>query len=134
MKLLGLVLSAACLAACQTGSITMTGTARPAISPDEVRVYAEPPLEYDVIALLESAPGSGWTQQSRHDDALNDLKIKAASLGANGILLTGISDVGSSSSGAGAPVGSNAGFGVGFSQTVQALLAKAIYVKREKAP
>lgn len=132
MRILGLVFSVAFLTACQTGSITMTGAARPAINPDDVKIYAEAPAEYEVIALLESAPGSGWTQQSKHDDALNDLKVKAASLGANGILLTGVEDVGSTTNGAGAPVGSNAGVGFGFTQTIQALLAKAIFVRREK--
>lgn len=130
MKRLFLAVGLAFLTGCHTGSVTVTGTPRPPIATTEVRVYAEPPAEYEVIALLESAPGGGWTQQSRHDDALEDLKEKAASLGANGILLTGAVDVGGSGAGVGAGSG-HGGISIGFSQTKQSLLATAIYVQQE---
>jgi hypothetical protein len=83
-----------------------------------------------VIALLESAPSSGWTDQSRQDKAVADLKEKAAKLGANGILLTGASDSGGGSS-AGVGVSSGGGVGVGFgvSKSSKSVFAKAIFVR-----
>ena len=96
MKAPWLVSAAFVFAACQSGSITVTGTARPPIDVSEVRVYADPPAEYEVIAVLESAPGRGWSQQAQRDSALEDLKAKAASVGANGVLLTGVTEGGSS--------------------------------------
>jgi hypothetical protein len=114
---------------CQSGSITITGTARPPIAATDVLVYAEPPPRYEVIAVLESVPGKGWSQQAQRDSALEDLKNKAASVGANGVLLTGVMD-GGSSSGVGLGVGGgHGGVGVGFSRSSQSLLGKAIFVE-----
>lgn len=114
---------------CASGSVTVTGTRRPAITAAEVRVYADPPVDHEVIALLESAPGRGWTQQSRRDHAIEDLKVKAAELGANGIVITGIGDSGSSSGvGVGAG-GGHGGIGIGVSQSAQSMFAKAIWVR-----
>lgn len=129
MKFLIAALFAACLLGCASGSVTVTGTTRPAIAATEVRVYADLPADHEVIALLESAPGRGWTQQSRRDDAIEDLKEKAAALGANGIVITGIADSGSSS-GVGVGVGGgHGGVGFGVSQSAQSMFAKAIYVR-----
>ena len=134
MKVILFMLALVPLAGCQSGSITVTGTARPPIQEVDVQVYAEPPAEYEVIALLESAPGSGWSQQAQRDSAIQDLKRKAASVGANGILITG-STHGGSSSGVGVGMGGgHGGVGVGFSRSSQALLANAIFVKPEANP
>jgi hypothetical protein len=131
MRLLAAVVATlVCLGGCSTGSVTVTGTPRDPIAASEVRVYADPPADFDVIALLESAPSSGWTDQSRQDKAVADLKEKAAKLGANGILLTGVSDSGGGS-GAGVGVSSGGGVGVGFgvSKSSKSVFAKAIFVR-----
>ena len=122
-----------CLAGCSTGSVTVTGTPREPIASTEVRVYAEPPADYEVIALLESAPSSAWTEQGRQDAAVADLKEKAAKVGANGILLTGVADAGGER-GAGVGVSSGGGVGVGFGVTKssKSVFAKAIFVRREE--
>jgi hypothetical protein len=120
-------------AACSTGSVTVTGTPRSPIAATDVRVYAEPPADYEVIALLESAPSSAWTDQRRQDAAVADLKEKAAQLGANGILLTGVSDSGGERGGSvGVSSGGGVGVGVGMSKASKTVFAKAIFVKREK--
>ena len=133
MKLLAVVTTLAFLGGCATGSVTVTGTPRDPIAVTDVHVYAEPPADYEVIALLESAPSSAWTDQGRQDGAVADLKEKAAKLGANGLLLTGASDSGGGS-GAGVGVSSGGGVGVGFgvSKTSKAVYAKAIFVNRER--
>src|SRR5262245_57665668 len=114
MKATWLVPAVFLFAACRSGSITVTGTTRPPILATEVQVYAEPPANYEVVALLESAPGRGWSQQAQRDSAIEDLKAKAASVGANGILVTGVTE-GGSSSGVGVGVGGgHGGVGVGF--------------------
>lgn len=131
MKATWLVPAVLLFAACQSGSITVTGTTRPPIDAAEVRVYADPPAEFEVIALLESAPGRGWSDQAQRDSALEDLKVKAASVGANGILITGVAE-GGASSGVGVGMGGGHGsVGVGVSRTPQKLLGKAIFVKAE---
>ena len=55
MKFLAVVTTLAFLGGCATGSVTVTGTPRDPIAVTNVHVYAEPPADYEVIALLESA-------------------------------------------------------------------------------
>jgi len=138
MRFFALVAIATLLAGCASGSITVTGTPRPPIAIDEVRLYAEPPADYEVIALLESSPQFAWTDQGRQDKSVADLKEKAAGLGANGIVLTGVADAGGGAGagvGVGGPVGGGGG-GVGLSfgasRSSQKVYAKAIFVKREQ--
>jgi hypothetical protein len=111
----------------------VTGTPRPPIAAADVRVYAEPPAEYEVIALLESTPSSAWTDQGRQDAAVADLKEKAAKLGANGVLITGATDSGGErGAGVGVSSGGGVGVGIGMSKASKAVFGKAIFVTREK--
>ena len=92
---LQLIAVAACLAAgCSTSSHVLVGTPRPAISPDSVRVYLQPPPRYEEIATLNaSSQGSlALTGQQNMDKAMQRMKNEAAKLGANGILLQGVAD------------------------------------------
>ena len=41
------------LSSCATGSIIITGTKRSAISPNEVKIYLDPPTEYESIGIIE---------------------------------------------------------------------------------
>jgi hypothetical protein len=80
--------------ACATSHV-MIGKARPAISPEEVRIYNRPPqTAYEEIARLDtSSQGSfSFTAQRKTDAVIKRLKIEAAKLGANGVLLGGIAD------------------------------------------
>ena len=81
------------LAAC-TSSHVLVGERRQAISPDEVRLYLHPPAKYDEVALLNSTSMGAFalTEQGRSDVVIERLKKEAASLGANGVLLQGVSD------------------------------------------
>jgi uncharacterized membrane protein YgcG len=139
VALLACVLCSA--SACTSGSVTMTGTQLEPIAAESVRVYAEPPAEYDVIAVLEATPGFAWTRQGRQDKAIAYLRLAAAKLGADGVLLTGMAE-GGGGSGAGVGVGAGSsmghgGFGgVGLSfgggSSTQVVYAKAIHVRKEK--
>jgi hypothetical protein len=102
----------ALLLVCGCGSThtIMVGQARPAITPDAVRVYYAPPRHYERIAIINSSSGPTWalTTRGQLDDAVAKLREEAAKLGANGILLeaTGTSSSGNLGIGVG-------GFGVG---------------------
>jgi hypothetical protein len=62
-----------------------------------------------------------------------DLQEKAAKLGANGILLTGVSDSGGERGGSvGVSSGGGVGVGIGMSKASKSVFAKAIFVKRVK--
>ncbi len=75
------------LTACASGSGIVTGAARPEISPALVRLYLEPPAEYEVIGLVEASSHHGFTGQQERDYAVEELRRQAGRMGANGILL-----------------------------------------------
>lgn len=84
----------AALCGCATSHV-MIGQARPAISTDEVRLYLRPPAQkYQEIASLEtSSRGSlAFSAQDKTDVVIERLKAEAARLGANAVLLHGVSD------------------------------------------
>jgi hypothetical protein len=82
------------LAACASTSHVLVGTPRAPISPDSVRVYVQPPPKYEQIAQIDaSSQGSlALTGQQNMDKAIARMKVEAAKLGANGILLQGVQD------------------------------------------
>lgn len=89
-NLLPMMLCAALLGGCASTSHVMLSPARPAISPELVQVYTAPPPRYIEIALLETASGPfTYGEQNKTDAILANLRREAASLGANGVLLTG---------------------------------------------
>ena len=119
---LGTLVAAVLLSACSTSSHVLVGTPHPPISPDSVRVYTQPPPQFEQIATLSSSSQGSFaiTSQQNMDKAIARLKEEAAKLGANGILLQGVQDQQSGSIGTG--VGSSSygpssstGVGVGGS-------------------
>lgn len=127
------------LQACASSSHVMVGQARAPISPDQVRVYLEPPPHYEQIAALDASSGGFFgSDQSKMDSAVGKLKEEAAKLGANGVLLQAVENQQSGSIGVGvggASVGGNSAHGgsVGGSGGMYSKLAKAlaIYVPAE---
>jgi hypothetical protein len=98
------------LCSCGSTHVIMVGEARPATTPDAVRVYFTPPRHFQRIAIIRSSSGASWafTDREQVDEAIAKIKEEAAKLGANGILLEAIGTTSSGNLGIG--VG---GFGVG---------------------
>lgn len=125
------------LAACAPSSHIVVGTVHPPISPSEVKIYLQPPPTYEEVAILDASADSmfGTGGQSTVDKVIQRLKEEAAKLGANGIILEGMSDrqTGSLGGGSGsASVSGNSAVGVGlggslgiFKKTAQ---GRAIFV------
>jgi type IV pilus biogenesis protein CpaD/CtpE len=86
-RLLLLTVAAMVLAACASGSAIVTGTTRSPIGPSQVRLYVEPPVKFDVIGLVSASSDAGLTEQGSVNYAVEELKRRAAKLGANGVLL-----------------------------------------------
>lgn len=83
--------AAAALVACTSSSHVLVGNARPATTPEQVKIYFEPPPKYEQIATLDASSGSmSFSDQSKTDEAIAKLKAEAAKVGANGILLQGV--------------------------------------------
>ena len=89
-----LALSVVMLAACAPSSHILVGTARPAISPDQVRIYSHAPPAFEEVAILSASSNSvfGPGGQRAMDKVIERLKAQAAQLGANGIILEGLTD------------------------------------------
>ena len=126
---------AAMLLGCATSSHVMIGTARPPISPESVRVYVQPPEQYEEIATLDTSSQGSFaiTSQQNMDKAIARMKEEAAKLGANGILLQGVQDQQSGSVGTGVGSssygpGSSTGVGVGGSFGIYNKVAHGIAI------
>ena len=126
-----------CAVACAPSSHILIGTPRPAISPTDVKVYPAPPPQAQQIALLDAHSDSvfGPGGQRSIDKVIERLKIEAAQLGANGIVLGDVSDrqtgaigtgVGSSSYSGNSAVGVGVGGSLGIYKKTGK--ATAIYV------
>jgi hypothetical protein len=125
------------LAACAAPqSHVMTGTARAPISPDQVVILSQPPPQFEDVAILNASSKSvNPASQAAFDKVTERLKVEAAQLGANAVILEGFSDrqtatigtgVGSTSYSSHSAVGVGVGGGFGiYRKTGQ---GRAIYI------
>jgi hypothetical protein len=130
------------LAACAPSSHILVGAARPPISPSVVKLYLQPPPSFQEVAILNASANSmfGTGGQGSVDKVIQRLKEEAAKLGANGIILEGMSDrvtgslgggSGSSSYSGNSAVGVGVGGSLGiFKKTAQ---GRAIFVSPDAA-
>ena len=82
------------LISCHPVSHIVVGNKREPTSPENVKVYLDYPESYEKIALVDAGSNFSFKDpvilfawQSKMNKALERLKIEAASLGANGILI-----------------------------------------------
>jgi hypothetical protein len=123
---------------CASSQVVLVGRARPPIAPDRVQIYLQPPAStYEQIANLSaSSRGSlSLTSAAKIEKVVQRLKIEAAKLGANGVLLHGVGERSAGSVGAGINTEMNSdhspyglGFGASFFLTQKSGDGTAIYV------
>ncbi len=77
-----------------TSSRVMVGQGRAPIDPASVKLYLSPPASYEEIAMITADSDNSWTftQQEKMETVIERLKIEAAAVGANGVLIRGVSD------------------------------------------
>lgn len=136
-------LTIAAIAGCASTSRVMLAPARPALAPEQVRVYFQPPARYLEIALLETESGAfTYGEQNKMNAVLAKLRVEAAKLGANGVLFQG-SENGYRGSGIGVGVGGGhfggsshigGGVGVNISPSQKYAHGVAIYVTDPPPP
>ena len=68
------------LLGCATGSTIVTGTKKSPISSDEVKIYLDPPAEYESIGLIEVSSGIVFSRQAAMNEAMKEIKSKAAKI------------------------------------------------------
>jgi hypothetical protein len=139
IKNITVILFVVFLLGCATnGSSIITGTVRPEIDPSEVKIYIDPPPQYETIGIVEAAREVGFSRQKTQDNVIEDLKILAAKMGANGVLLTATGSQPTGSTG-GFMVGTSfgdVGVGVGSGSSGERIVGqgRAIYVIEESTP
>jgi hypothetical protein len=115
---LSLIVSAA-LAGCAPSTHVLVGQARPPISPEQVKIYSRPPATpYEEVAVLDASSKSAFSAggQKSVDKVIERLKVEAAKLGANGVILEGFRDAETGSIGTGVgsdSYGNHSAVGVG---------------------
>jgi len=82
------------LGGCATSSRIMVGQSRAPIDPASVKIYLTPPERYEEVAMITVDSDNSWTfsQQAKMEKVIERLKIEAASVGANGVLIRNIGD------------------------------------------
>ena len=66
------------LVGCATGSSIVTGKVRPAIDPNDVKLYLEPPLEFETIGIVEASSEIEFSSQAAQDRTIQELKAQAS--------------------------------------------------------
>lgn len=126
-------LMAIAITGCGASSYILVGEMRPEIEPEQVRIYLHPPAEYEEVAIIEATNLGhlSFTEQGRTEVVVERLKEQAAELGANGVLLQGISNESTGSIGsATVTADGNSAYGIGTTSNIMTKRgnALAIYV------
>lgn len=110
------------ICSCASGKSIVTGNIREPVEESQVKLYTEPPSDYEVIGIVSASSEDGITEQKSLDYAIARVKKEAGKLGANGVLLENV----------GQQAGSYYLIGnVLASGTLQTVSGKAIYVRKE---
>ena len=80
------------LIGCSTSSHKVTGTLRPEVPPDAVKVYYTLPPHAQVIGTVTADSFGGVDLQQATADAVTKLQAQAGRLGANGVFINGSQD------------------------------------------
>jgi hypothetical protein len=82
------------IASCAASSdYVLVGHPRTPISPDEVRVYWQPPPVFEEVAAVDSSSGASLSSgRAKADRAIEALRRQAAKLGANGLVVQDVED------------------------------------------
>lgn len=111
-------------AACASGSVIVTGNTREPIAREQVKLYLEPPTEFEVIGLVSASSDAGWTEQGSVNYAIAELKKQAAKIGANGVLIVATGETTSS-----VVLGQGTSYSYSVPVTAKTVQGKAIFIK-----
>ena len=117
------------LSGCATGAAVVTGIKRPPIDPGQVRIYSAPPPKYEEVAIISANSywSWAWNEQAKMDTATRELRVKAAKLGANGVVVKNLGNAAISAGGLGTGAGALA-LGAASINNMTTLDGVAIYV------
>lgn len=79
------------ISGCATGSTLITGKSYPPTKPENIEIIRKEPSKPFVeigIVSADSSESWSWSGQGRVNDTLQDLKVAAAKVGANAVIIT----------------------------------------------
>jgi hypothetical protein len=79
------------LVGCASGSSIVVGEVRESIDSSDVMQFFEFPENYELIGIVTAPSDADLTEQGAVDHAVEELKNRAAKLGANGIVIVSTS-------------------------------------------
>jgi len=124
-KLILIALVGILVTGCASGSAIVIGEKRAPLEPSQVKLYLEPPEDYETIGIVKASSDAGWTEQDSVNYAIEELNNQAAKLGANGVLLSATGETTSTVVG---------GYGTGYMYAVpvkaQTVTGQAIFVNK----
>lgn len=87
------VLAVLLLTGCYQPSIILSGTTSGAINPEDVKIYNEKniPQDYEIVGVINVKSDASFGRNSATNRNLKKVKSKAASVGANGLLIGSVS-------------------------------------------
>ena len=123
---------------CASGSHVITGQQRPEIEVDQVSVFVEAPaFDYEIIGSVRASSDNGFSEASRKEKATLEMREQAAKIGANGVILDGVTQLSFRRLGTGVGLAVGSGGGVGtsigssFSFPTAEVTGTAIYYKSD---
>ena len=116
MRYLTVLALPAILVGCSTGSHVVTGQQMPELEVEQVTVFEKAPtFDYKVIGTVKASSDGGFTQDSRQEKAIDELKEQAAKIGANGVILDDVTQLSFRRLGTGVGISANSHGGIGTS-------------------
>ncbi|MDE8602501.1 hypothetical protein M3I01_006100 [Marinomonas sp. RSW2] len=101
---------------CASGSHVVTGQQMPEIEVDQVVVFTEAPaFDYEIIGSVRASSDNGFSEESRKEKATLEMREQAAKIGANGVILDGVTQLSFRRLGTGVGLAVGSGGGVGTS-------------------
>ncbi len=73
---------------CSTSSHKVTGTLRPGVSPETVKIYNSIPPHAQVIGVVTAHSFAGIDLNQATANAISDMQAQAAKMGANGLCVS----------------------------------------------
>ena len=78
------------LVGCASSAVIVTGTVRAPIDVNDVRIVSTKPANAEELAIIKASSGSGFTEQQSYDYAVKELKVRAADIGGNVVVIESV--------------------------------------------
>ena len=75
---------------CASSAVIITGAVRDPIDVNEVKIVSTIPANAEELAIIRASSGAGFTVQQSYDYAVKELKVRAADIGGNVVVIESV--------------------------------------------